>query len=89
MIELNLITILTFVFIFLSFIKFWFNSKGQLSIVYKLDIIVYSICMILETILALKHPEQFSIIFINILYIWAIIMAIKGHFRLKKEINNE
>ncbi len=78
------ISILTAVIIITQLIKYWYLSKGYLLISYYLTIIAAISCCILETKLALAHPEQLSIIFFNILYVWMVVMAIKGICRLKK-----
>lgn len=86
---MNTTTLLTTIIIVTQFIKYWHLSKGHLLLSYYLTIISAVACCILETSIALKHPEQVSLIFFNVLYVWMAIMAIKGILRLKEDENEK
>lgn len=64
------------------FISEWFNSKGNLRIVYPLESIKFFGFLILETGLALNHPDQWAIMLFNIANLWGLAMNIKGYRRL-------
>lgn len=85
MFTFNFITIFTILILIFSPIRFWFQSKGNLWLVYRLDIFVYSCYLVLETYLALVNPAQFALILFDIINLWAIVCAVKGIMRLKKE----
>jgi uncharacterized membrane protein len=53
--------------------------------VYVLSMIVYTGYILVETALAFRDPEQISVLLFNIINVWALLMAVKGHLRLKKE----
>lgn len=63
----------------------WYLSKGKLELSYPLTILVYICCTVLETYLAFRDPSQWSIILFVPMYIWAIVMAVKGIVRLRRE----
>ncbi len=67
----------------------WFLSKGKLKKVYPLTIAVNICCILLEGFLALRDPTQISILLFIPLYVFAIIMAIKGLKRENKEKTQE
>ena len=85
MMEFNIITVLSIIILILSLIKFWKLSKGNLKLTYQLDLIVFPCYIILETIVALNHSSQSSLLFMNVINVWAIVMAIKGLIRVSKE----
>lgn len=68
-----------------AFLYQWLLSTGDLRRAYKIAIIVYLGYIIVETDLALRHPDQFNIIIFNAVNVWSIIMAVKGLRRLKRE----
>jgi hypothetical protein len=89
----NLITILSVLILLTSPIRFWYYSKGHLYVSYRIELFVFTCYLVLETHLALLTPEQHSLMLMNIINIWALAMAVKGIFRLKKEdkdkLNNQ
>lgn len=81
----NIITILSLLVVGIAAFKFWYLSDGNLWLTYRLDLVVYTAYTILETYLALRDPSQTSLLLMNIINIWALMMAVKGIMRLKKE----
>lgn len=79
-----IITLLTIFTIAVNVINHWCISQQKMHKVYCFSMIVYVGYIIIETLLAFRHPEQKSILLFNITNIWALMMAIKGYFRLKK-----
>lgn len=79
------ILFLTLLSILLQGINHWFLSSGKLEKAYPLTIVVYICCIILETFLALRDPSQWSVILFLPLYVWVIVMALRGRARLKRE----
>lgn len=63
----------------------WFNSKGNLKIVYPMNILKYTGFIILETAIALNDPAQAAILLFNISNSWGLAMNIKGLIRLYQE----
>ena len=80
----NWITYLSILIVLLAVIKFWYLSNGRLYMTYRLDLVIFTLYSILETFLGLRDPSQWSVLFMNIVNFWAIIMAIKGIIRLQK-----
>jgi len=78
-------TILTFIVICLSLTNSWFLSQGKLKVSYPLIIAICSLCIIIETTLALRDPTQIGILMFDITNTWSIIMATKGLARIKEE----
>jgi uncharacterized membrane protein len=83
--EFNFLTIFSIFIVILAVIKFWYLSEGNLYVTYRLDIVLFTSYIILETYLALRDPSQTSLLLMNIISVWALIMTIKGIKRLKKE----
>lgn len=81
----NIITFLCILILFTSPLRFWFQSKGQLWITYRLDLFVFTCYTILETYLALTNPSQIALLLMNLINVWALICAVKGILRLKRE----
>lgn len=77
--------VMTLLSVALQIANHWFLSKGRLEISYPLTILVYICCTVLETFLALRDPTQWSIILFVPMYLWAIIMAVKGMLRLRED----
>lgn len=75
----------------LQFVNQWFLSKGKLEYSYPLTIAVYVCCIFLESFIAIRDPNQISLLLFIPMYVWAIIMSFKGLKRLKttKESNKE
>lgn len=71
--------------VLLNILAHWNMSKGNMKVVYVLNLFVYASYFIIETSLALNSPEQIGILLFNLLNIWAFIMAVKGIIRLRKE----
>lgn len=84
-----IITVLTFVVVPANMFAQWQLSKGNLKLAYPLLMAVYTLYMIIETILAFNVPSQISVLLFNIVNAWALYMAYKGMKRLHKETNNE
>jgi micrococcal nuclease len=61
----------------------WQISKGNLRLGYPLLMFVYCLYIAIETILALRDPEQISILLFDVVNVWAFFMAFKGYVRLK------
>lgn len=72
----------------LNVLAHWNMSKGNMKVVYVLNLFVYASYFIIETSLAFNNPEQIGILLFNLLNIWAFIMAVKGLVRLRKEKNS-
>ena len=85
MLAFNFITVFTILILLFSPVRFWYQSKGNLWLVYRLDLIVYTCYLILETYLPLSNPAQFALILFDIINLWAIFCAVRGIMRLKKE----
>lgn len=81
----NLVTICSILILLTSPLRFWFLSKGNLWLTYRVDLFVFSCYLVLETHLALANPEQKALLLMNVINIWALICAVKGIIRLKKE----
>lgn len=78
------------VFVVISqILKHWYFSKGNLWYSYHINIITYICYIFLETIVALHDHAQRSLLIMNIVSIWALIMSIKGIIRIKKESKND
>jgi len=80
-------TILSIFLVLVVFISEWYNSKGNLRVVYPLESIKFSGFLILETALALNHPEQKALILFNIANLWGLFMNLKGMRRLISNAN--
>jgi len=63
----------------------WFNSKGNLKIVYPMNIVKYAGFIVLETAIAINDPSQAAILLFNISNSWGLAMNIKGIARLYEE----
>jgi len=83
-----IITALTFVVVPANMFAQWQLSKGNLKLAYPLLMAVYTLYMIIETILAFNVPSQISVLLFNVVNAWALYMAYKGMKRLHKETNN-
>lgn len=77
----------TIIVVILQIFNHYNLSKGNLKLAYKIAIIAYSLYAIIETCVALRNPEQISLLLFNIVNFWAIGMAVKGLLRLRKEEN--
>lgn len=62
-----------------------FLSKGQLKFVYPLNIIGFSLYLVIETMLALHDPSQWAVLLFNITNLIGLISAIQGYYRLNNE----
>jgi hypothetical protein len=80
----NVVTVATVVVVILQLYNHYNLSNGNLKLAYKVAIVAYTLYAAIETSLALRDPEQISVMLFNIVNIWAIAMAAKGLFRLKK-----
>ena len=67
-----------------AFLYWWLLSKGELGKAYKVAIVMYLGYMVIETDLALRHPDQLHLLVFNAINVWAIAMAVKGLMRLKR-----
>ena len=81
----TVITILTVCAVSFQLLKHWVFSKGNLWLGYRLNVVIFSCYLILETILAFNAPGQLTLLFMNIVNVWALTMAIRGILRLEKE----
>jgi uncharacterized membrane protein YfcA len=79
---------LTAIIILLQVFKHWFLYKGNLKLVYILNIAVFIGYFIIESTVAFNDPSQWPLIFMNIVNVFAIVMAIKGLMRIKEEEND-
>ena len=77
------LTTITVITVALNIALHWNISKGNLRVVYPISMVVYAGYIIVETSLALRDPEQISVLLYNITNVWALTMAIKGYRRLK------
>ena len=80
-----IVTIATVTVVALQIYNHYNLSKGNLKLAYKIAIVAYSLYAAIETSLALRDPQQISVMLFNIVNIWAIAMAVKGLKRLKQE----
>lgn len=80
-----LITTLTLIVVPTNMLAQWLISRGKLEFAYPLLMLVYSMYITIETILAFNDPTQISILLFNIVNVWAFSMAFKGMRRLQKE----
>ncbi len=76
---------LTIIIVSLQLVKHWLLSKGNLWWTYRLNCAIFIGYFIVETCVALNDPTQISLIFMNIVNIWAFTMSYKGIQRLKEE----
>jgi len=70
-------------------LKHWYFANGNLWYSYHITIVIYLSYMCLETTVALHDHAQRSLLLMNIVSIWALIMSIKGIIRIKKESKND
>lgn len=75
--------VLSAITVILSVLSHFALSKGKLNFVYPLNIIIYSLYIIIETSLAFNSPEQIGIILFLFTNTWALVMAISGLKRLR------
>ena len=80
-----IVTVATVTVVALQLYNHYNLSKGNLKLAYKIAIVAYSLYAAIETSLALRDPQQISVMLFNIVNIWAIAMAVKGLKRLKQE----
>lgn len=64
-------------------LTYWIYSKGKLNISYPMQALCHIGFLIVETIVALRDPAQYSIFLFHILNVWGVAMNIKGYLRLK------
>lgn len=81
----TIITASTIIVVFLQLYNHYNLSNGNLRRAYKVAIVAYTLYAAIETSLALRDPEQLSVMLFNVVNFWAIAMAIKGLLRLNKE----
>jgi len=67
----------------------WYLAKGVLKPVYYLGIVASCLFSCINIMLFLHDPEQWSIMLMNILNVYAVVMNIIGLKRLAKEERNE
>lgn len=67
----------------------WFSAKGNLKIVYPLNMIKYLGFIVLETAIAINDPSQAAILLFNISNSWGLAMNIKGIARLYEEAGSK
>lgn len=79
---------ITATIIFLQLTKHWFLYKGNLKVVYYLNILAFICYFITESTVAFNNPNQWPLFFMNIVNVFAIIMSVKGIMRLKEEAKN-
>lgn len=79
------VTITTITVVVLQLYNHYNLSRGNLKLAYKIAIVAYSLYAAIETSLALRDPQQISVMLFNIVNVWAIAMAVKGLRRLKLE----
>lgn len=78
----------TFMTIFLLLtvsIAEWFGSKGNLKVLYPMNVVKYAGFIVLETAIAINNPDQAAILLFNISNSWGLAMNIKGIARLLEE----
>ena len=78
-----IITVLTLIVVPSNMYTQWQVSKGNLKLGYPLLMFVYTIYIIIETILAFNDPSQISILLFDVVNMWGFVMAFKGYLRLK------
>ena len=81
----TVITILTVVITVLQMLKHWIFAKGKFKFGFKMNILVYALYIVMNTILAINDPSQISMLILNLFNLWAIIMAVVGLVRLKRK----
>jgi Mg2+/Co2+ transporter CorB len=81
----NALIALTISAIVSQFVNHWMLSKGALKVHHWLTIFVMIQIICVDTILALKEPDQIVMLLFNIVNVWILLMATKGLFRIKKE----
>lgn len=82
-------TALTAIIVTLQLIKHYLLSEGKVKWVYRLNMIIFIGYFITETAVALNDPSQISLLFMNIVNVWAFAMAYRGHKRLKEQEKEE
>lgn len=78
-----IITVLTLIVVPSNMYTQWQVSKGNLKLGYPLLMLVYTIYIIIETILAFNDPSQISILLFDVVNMWGFLMAFRGYRRLK------
>jgi len=78
-------TTLTIIIVTLQLTKHWLLSKGSLWWVYRLNCAIFIGYFIVESCVAFNDPTQISLIFMNIVNVWAFTMSCKGIRRLQQE----
>lgn len=78
-----MITYLSIAIVLNQLVNYYFYGKGNLKVSYPLTMLSMTGYMIVETILAISHPEQWSIFLFNLVNIFGFVNAYKGYRRLK------
>jgi hypothetical protein len=58
-------------------------QRGDTYSVYRINIISFTLYIVIETWLAIRDPSQWSVILFNVSNVWALSMAIKGFLRTR------
>jgi hypothetical protein len=77
-----LISFITLLIVVISAINHWFLSKGNLSVSYKLIVIIYLLCIILDSCLGFFDINLRGLLLFLPTHFWAILMALKGLKRI-------
>lgn len=79
---MNYISLFTILTVIAAAYNFYVLSRGDIKKSYVLQMIIYSGYCVVETLLAMKSPDQKMLFLFVALDIWAIIMAYLGLKRL-------
>ena len=79
------VLIMGIIIVITQILKHWYFANGNLWYSYHITIITYLCYIGLETTVALHDHAQRSLLIMNIVSIWALIMSIKGIIRIKRE----
>lgn len=80
-----LLTTLTIAVVGVMLFSHYYLSKGRLEVVYPLNIVGFSLYLIIETMIAFHTPAQLSILLFNIVNFMGLYSAVRGYKRLKNK----
>lgn len=69
----------------LAFVSHWMLGRKRLDVVYRINMVMYSLYFIAETSLAFADPSQLPVLIFNVVNLWAIWQAFRGYRNLKKD----
>lgn len=75
---------LPYIVVGLSALYQWYLSEGSLKKAYRLSFFLFTGYMVVETAVALRHPDQIHLIVFNFVNVWALYMNFRGYQRLKR-----